>query len=361
MGLFKNWLVLASFLALVGCAGSPSTPPPVAAPQAPIFTPELGLSDSQRLSKAIALLSSGNNVGQAKVELQAYLNQVPNSKIANSLFTQVDTPIGEYFPAEFVAITLTNGESLSTIAKQYLGDALQFYALAQYNNIANPGKTTIGQVIHVPLTSKAQAFIDFKINKGMDTSSTEQDHQAGNEFKDQSGPADSDVQLEVATLTGIAQMRLLLAEKHYQAAIQAYEQLQPANKLNDNDTRALIAAYRKSAIDNADSNPVLASTYYQQTGRLIAQGGDRLLALEMFDLSLQLDSDNEASQRRYVSLKSELTDAYHRDASLAFRRQELERAITLWQKLLIIDPEHVHAINYLVQAQRLKDKLQLLE
>ncbi len=351
----KNWLALATFLALVGCASSPSVaPPPAASPESALFTPETGLTNPQRLSKAIALLSSGDNTGQAKVELQAYLDLVPNSKIANSLLAQINTPIGDYFPAEFVAITLSNGESLSTIAKQYLGDTLQFYALAQYNNIANPGKTTIGQVIHVPLTSKAKAFIDFKIGKGMDTSSTKQDHQAGSEFQGQSGG-------ELGAATGIEQMRLLLTEKHYWGAIQAYEQLDPANKLNDSDTRALIAAYRKSAIDSAASNPLLASTYYQQTGNLIANSGDNLLALEMFDLSLQLNSKNEISERLYAGLKSQLTDTYHRDASLAFRRQELEKAIELWQKLLLIDPEHVHAINYLSQAQRLKNKLQRLE
>ena len=81
----------------------------------------------------------------------------------------------------------------------------------------------------------------------------------------------------------------------------------------------------------------------------------------MFNISMQLDSGNKTSAQRYTKLKSELTDTYHRDASLAYRRQELEKAIELWQKLLTIDPDHVHAINYLVQAQRLKDKLQRLE
>ena len=365
----KNWLAIATFLALAGCQTAPPAPPPVVLmPEPVLFTPEAGLTDSQRLSKAIAQLSTGN-AGQAKAELEAYLSKVPYSKVANSLLTQINTPTRVYFPTEFVAITLTNGESLSTIAKQYLGDALQFYALAQYNNIENPGKTTIGQVIHVPLTNKAKAFIDFKINKGMDASSTEQDHQADSEFKDLSdsesqapGPAEeSSEDEEIVILMGLEQMRFLLTQKQYQDAIEVYEQLDPSHSVNDNDMRALIAAYRTRAIATTDSNPVLASTYYQQTGNLVANTGDSLLALEMFNLSMQLNSANKASEQSYTHLKSELTDTYHRDASLAYRRQELEKAIELWQKLLTIDPEHVHAINYLIQAQRLKDKLQRLE
>ena len=324
---------------------------------APLFIPEPGLTVQQRLSKAIALLSEGN-AGQAEAELRAYLGHKHRSKVARTLLKQISTPVAEYYPSDFVAITLSNGESLSTIAKQYLGDALQFYALAQYNNIANPGKTTIGQVIHVPLTEEAQAFIDFKLDKGMDTSSTEQDHQAGSEFQQQ---VEKDQSPEVPTFTDIEQLRLLLGEGQHQQAVLAYEQTGPSFQLNGGDMQALIAAYSQSAADTSDSNPVLASSYYQRTGNLIASTGDNLLALEMFNRSMQLDSANEASKRRYSSLKLELTDAYHRDASLAFRRQELEKAIALWQQLLTIDPDHIHATNYLIQAQSLKDKLQRLE
>ena len=360
MGLMKNWLAITACLVLVGCQTSPSTSPAALEPGPVLFTPQAGLTNSQRLSKAIAQLSKGN-AGQAKVELEAYLSQAPHSKVANNLLTQIITPTSQYFPSEFVAISLANGESLSTIAKQYLGDALQFYALAQYNNIENPGKTTIGQIVHVPLTTKAKAFVDFKINKGMDTSSTEQDHQADSEFQDLGAKEEPSENVETVMLIGLEQMRLLLTQKQYQEAIEVYEQLDSSHTTNDNDMRALIAAYRSSAIATTDSNPVLASTYYQQTGNLAANTGDRLLALEMFNISMQLDSGNKTSAQRYTKLKSELTDTYHRDASLAYRRQELEKAIELWQKLLTIDPDHVHAINYLVQAQRLKDKLQRLE
>ncbi len=360
MGSMKNWLAIATCLVLVGCQTAPTAPPPDVAQESPLFTPEAGLTDAQRLSKAIALLSKGN-AGQAKAELKAYLSKVPSSRMANSLLTQINTSVSDYFPTEFVAITLTNGESLSTIAKQYLGDALQFYALAQYNNIENPGKTTIGQVVHVPLTKKAKAFIDFKIDKGMDTSSTEQDHQAESEFQDQNDDVETDEKVEPVTITGIELMRLLLTQKQYQDAIQVHEQLDSGHKLGDNDKQALIAAYRTRAIDTTDSNPVLASTYYQQAGNLVDSTGNSLSALEMFKLSMHLNSDNQISESRYTSLKSKITNAYHRDASLAYRRQELEKAIELWQKLLTVDPDHVHAINNLIQAQRLKDNLQRLE
>ncbi|MBV1931046.1 MAG: hypothetical protein KUG71_04950, partial [Porticoccaceae bacterium] len=56
-----------------------------------------------------------------------------------------------------------------------------------------------------------------------------------------------------------------------------------------------------------------------------------------------------------------VVDAYHREASQAFRRQELDTAIELWGKVMAINPDHAHASNSLMQAQELKEKLERLE
>jgi len=362
MELMKYWLALTIPLVLAGCQNAPTPPlrPIEVIPDPIIFSPELGLSSKQRLSKAIKLLSKGH-AGQAEVELYAYLSQVNKSKIANNLIAQIRTPVNEYFPAEFAVISLSNGESLSTIAKQYLGDVLQFYALAQYNNIKNPGKTTIGQIIHVPLTDKARAFINFKIDKGMDTSSTEHDTQARSEFQNQTDMEETFSIADQNALTEIEQVGLLLSENQNANVIQAYEQRDTRRKLNGSELQAIITAYQTRASELTDSDPKQASAYYLQSGNLIASTGDRLTALKMFNLSMQLNSSSETSIRRYTSLKSDLTNAYHRDASLAFRRQQLDKAIELWEILLSIDPGHVHATNNLLQAQKLKEKLQRLE
>ncbi|MBV1931959.1 MAG: hypothetical protein KUG71_09610, partial [Porticoccaceae bacterium] len=124
----------------------------------PLFVAETGLSSGERLRKAIDLLALGD-AGQAQVELQAYLAEIGDSKIANNLLRQVEAPVSDLYPEEFVEVPLEAGVSLSTLAKQYLGDALQFYGLARYNGITEPGKTVAGQVIKVPLTNEAKSFL----------------------------------------------------------------------------------------------------------------------------------------------------------------------------------------------------------
>jgi len=367
MGLTKHRLLVFAFIALVGCQNTPSPPPtPIEPPT--LFLPEAGLSSKERLSKGIALLSEGQS-GQAGAELQAYLDTIKKSRIASSLLRQINTPINEYYPQEFVAITLANGESLSTIAKQYLGDPLQFYALAQYNNIDNPGKTIIGQVIRVPLTSNARAFIDFKKAGGMDISSTEQDRQAKAQLDENtqdekavSTPLEN-MQLKqdlLPELTGAELLAVQLADEKYLAAIATFERLAPAKRLEVSDNSALISAYEFSAIEAGKIDPTQAAEGYLKAGDLLILQGNQDLALQMFKRSHLANALNTQAKTKYKSLKTTLANRYHRDASLAFRRQELDKAIALWQKVLVIDSAHVHAKSHLLKAEKLKDKLKQL-
>lgn len=367
MRLTKHRLLVFAFIALVGCQNTPPPSPVVIEPHV-LFTPETGLSSKQRLRKGIALLSEGQS-GQAGAELQAYLDTIKKSRIASNLLRQINTPISEYYPQEFVAITLTNGESLSTIAKQYLGDPLQFYALAQYNNIDNPGKTIIGQVIRVPLTSSAQAFIDFKKAGGMDISNTEQDKQAKAQFEENTqddkpvSEPQENLQLEqdlLPQLTGKELLAVQLADKKYLAAIATFERLPPAKRLEVTDNPALISAYEYTAIEAGKLNPTQASDGYLKAGDLLVLQGNQDFALQMFKRSHLADTTNTQVKKKYHSLKKDLTNRYHRDASLAFRRQELDKAITLWQKVLFIDSAHVHAKSHLLKAENLKNKLKQL-
>lgn len=46
--------------------------------------------------------------------------------------------------------TIQAGDTLASIARQFLGNALRYRELATLNNIANPNVITIGQVLKIP-------------------------------------------------------------------------------------------------------------------------------------------------------------------------------------------------------------------
>ena len=53
-------------------------------------------------------------------------------------------------------------------------------------------------------------------------------------------------------------------------------------------------------------------------------------------------------------------DALHREAINAYRSQDLDRAIDLWNQILAVDPAHESARLYRSQAEALKERLQRL-
>jgi len=104
------------------------------------------------LQHALDLLQNGD-AKEADVVLHAYLRDVPDSKAAAYLIAQIEKPLSDLFPAESFAIKLSRNDSLSTLAKTYLGDSLAFYGLARYNEIPVPGKISEGQTIRIPRTA----------------------------------------------------------------------------------------------------------------------------------------------------------------------------------------------------------------
>lgn len=348
-------------LALSGCQGVPkddsTTAVSAAGDQQASYVAEAGLSNEQRLRQAIRLLESGQS-GQAGAELKRYLENIPDSKIARGLLRQIEVPIADYYPAEYTVVDLADGDSLSTIAKQYLGDPLQFYALARYNDIANPKKTDIGQTIRIPMTVHAKTIVS-ALGAKRDSETAKGDERTPDTVKGGKEDSSSVASLpDEFNLTGVELLSVLLADKDYYAAVQAYELLESTENLSARLTEEVATAYAISAKALVSSDPLRAADYYQRGGDLILKTGDQVTALQWMSAGVELNQQNEVNKAAFFNLRKQVTDAYHREASSAFRQQELDKAIALWQQVLKIDPAHGHANTYLLQAQELKAKLE---
>ena len=90
----------------------------VAPPVALAPTPDVVTRD--RFPLAVRLLEQGNP-DQARVELNAYLAEVPNSPAARNLLAQIDTPIAMLFPAENFTVQLAQAKRSAT-SLALLGD-----------------------------------------------------------------------------------------------------------------------------------------------------------------------------------------------------------------------------------------------
>ncbi|MEJ2592258.1 MAG: hypothetical protein P8178_12825, partial [Candidatus Thiodiazotropha sp.] len=84
-------------------------------------------------------------------------------------------------------------------------------------------------------------------------------------------------------------------------------------------------------------------------------------AYNVFTQALTYDPDNRMARQAQLESRDKLTDSYHRLAMQHFRRQELDQAIALWDRILRIDPDHTLAAGYKARAVVMKQKLEQIE
>jgi tetratricopeptide (TPR) repeat protein len=377
---------LAVGLILSGCGASgDSSVGKVVSPviNKQIFTAEAGLTARQRFSKALEKLENGEE-GQALAELEAYLIDVPKSNSARNLVEQISTDSSQYFPSENFKVNLTSGASLSTLAKKYLGSALKFYALAKYNNISNPSRVNIGQEIKIPLTQLARTQRDAENSLDSETLA-EKNEQSNDELaiakkaSDAQNSAndvlddksDSVVMPESAPVLAVvipsapeetaesilSDLQELTQNNDYSAAIEKVTQLKTFGQFNTLGRELAIAAYTGRAKEIAETDNILAATYYAQVGKLNLAVEETFTAFENFRMATDLDENNDQAMEEMLVLQKEIADKYHREASSAFRRQDLDLAIEKWDMVLSVNPAHSSAKLYRAQALDLKRKL----
>ncbi len=354
-------LTLISGCATTGENGSATLPGPgdtQAQSQQPpeaIYQATPDLTVQQRFRQALALLEAGNP-GQAKAELQAYVDERPNSKIARDLLNQIELA-ADYFPTESFPVELESGESLSTLSKKYLGGVYKFYALARYNNIDVPKNIRIGQTIRIPMTEAAIAAREALANDAENPNTLppvaesppplpEPEPQAPEPSPD-SSPGPSQV---------LAQH---VDAGNYEQAITAVENF--PGELSKEDQQLAILAYLSGADElEAAGQNITAAKRFVSAATLLQATGEADRALSAYRSAVNLNPADVKTADAYATLRKDLANKYHREASKAFRAQELDTAISIWDRVLEIDENHANAQVYRAQALELKERLSTL-
>ena len=100
-------------------------------------------------TEAMVLLDRGQ-VAEARFNLECALEQEPRAPRAMLLVEQLDADPVDYLGRQNFLYTVQPGESLSRLARRFLGNPLKFVALARYNDIAVPADVQAGQRIRIP-------------------------------------------------------------------------------------------------------------------------------------------------------------------------------------------------------------------
>jgi tetratricopeptide (TPR) repeat protein len=85
--------------------------------------------------------------------------------------------------------------------------------------------------------------------------------------------------------------------------------------------------------------------------------GQHSEALERMDQALDVDPQLPPSGADARSLRKQLVSVYHQRAIVLYRDQQLDQAISLWNRVLAIEPDFEPATVYRARALELKQRL----
>lgn len=333
---------------LSGCALTPAPKPePVPVEPEPVPAPVVVVPQgtAKELFKAgVDALQHGDGQ-KAKPLLQQVLVLEPGHKGASSLLHQIDADPVEMLGKEKFPYKVQPGDTLSLIARRFLGDHFKFYILARYNDIVISDNLEAGRVINIPGKKPPPSKVAAAI------------------------PAEPPATPEVSSLR-LSEAKKLYTDGRLADSVSVLERIQAEGGGSAESSELLhtvYVAYARKLIDSgesAEANKLLSKALIAYPGderlrKLRDQGdahrnadqifkeGNQWLndgqlpkAYSAFDRTLKLMPDHAGAKAALAKLKPQLIEAYYADSIRARRRQKFTEALNSLDKLLEIDPDH---------------------
>jgi len=234
--------------------------------------------------------------GEGEKALRSFLVRHPGDRQAEALLRQLTVDPRQMLGREGSIYVVQPGDSYSTLAARYLGDAGLFLVLARYNGSTNPSLLRAGERLHMPSSAAVGGQSSGLVAAG----STTRPEQVGS--------------------------------------------AQPAVPGSGMVTES----------------SVVKATRLQQEGITLMDQGKQAEALARLDQALTTYPQLRPSGPAAVSLRKQLVSSYHQRAIVLYRDQHLDQAITLWDRALAIDPKFEPAIIYRARAMELQLRLKQL-
>jgi tetratricopeptide (TPR) repeat protein len=156
--------LIVAALAVLGVTGCASlggyssvvvTPAQSAVPAAPVAP--TAISDDLSLAAIINTQLQPGHYVDGERALRHYLKQHPGDRAAQGMLRQLTADPAHWLGSRWRAHVVQAGESYSTLADRFLGDANKFLILARYNDSTNPSLLRVGQTLRIPLSASGAA------------------------------------------------------------------------------------------------------------------------------------------------------------------------------------------------------------
>jgi len=111
------------------------------------------------------------------------------------------------------------------------------------------------------------------------------------------------------------------------------------------------------AAPSADTSDAAKARRLQDESLALLHKGQRTQALERMDQALDVDPGLPPDGADAKALRKQLVSVYHQRAIVLYRDQQLDQAISLWNRVLAIEPDFEPATVYRARALELKQRL----
>jgi tetratricopeptide (TPR) repeat protein len=267
-------------------------------PAAAAASPEASAGTDASLGTIIDDELQLGHYAAGETALRRYLVQHPDDRAAQAMLHQLTADPEQRLGRASRTHVVQPGDSYSTLAARYLGDASRFLILARYNHSTNPSLLQVGETVRLPVSAigaSTSPIADTGVDGG------------------DRGVASETV---IGGATTVAQDAAPVPEP---AAAEA-KRLQ----------RESVALFDQG--------------YRQQ-------------ALARLDKALAIEPRLQPSGTAAASLRKDLVTSFHQRAIVLYRDQKLDQAIALWNRVLAIDPNYESAVVYRTRALELKRRL----
>jgi tetratricopeptide (TPR) repeat protein len=236
---------------------------------------------------------------EGETALRRYLVQHQGDRSAQAMLRQLTADPERRLGRASRAHVVQTGDSYSTLAARYLGDASLFLILARYNGSTNPSLLRVGETVHLPISATGVSTPPIATTPG---------------------GGDSDRGAAAETVVGGA------------------------------------STISQDAASAAEPPAAKAKRLQRESVALLDQG-HKQQALARLDEALAIEPQLQPSGTAAVSLRKDLVTSFHQRAIVLYRDQQLDQAIALWDRVLAINPDYEPAVVYRTRALELKRRL----
>ncbi len=346
---------------MLGCLFACQTKPP--APSAGVLIDDLNFQNIETQNNAIKTAINQLELGKrlkAEILINQVLRATPSHPTAKLLKKQLTTePKFIFNTSRTTQYIIKPGDSLGSIAKQWLGNALYFVSLAQFNNIKNSTQIQLGQLIKIPVMknsplvskenrrSRANLALLTKYNdekrylksimRMTKIFIVEKDHPKL-------------LALQTSTLTKLAASKVSISER-----VKMIEQIE---NISNHSKRSFLDANFDQFIQQQLLSVLLDEFVLLFEANSFQSAANKLAKAKQIIQSQH--SEKKQPSTYYYRTEKLLINKLHEQAILLRKNQQLQKAANIWELILKIQPDNDLALKYFHRTNRLLERLKNL-